>query len=92
VQRFGAVRDIHEKLNNLIGEKRTFFDKQMYEEIKEMHGGQLVINEEIEEIKGEVEERSVPVAPPKQEPPQITSLDIVAWAYLKEEIINTPDS
>ena len=39
VQRFGAVRDIHEKLNNLIGEKRTFFDKQMYEEIKEMHGG-----------------------------------------------------
>jgi hypothetical protein len=92
VQRFGAVRDIHEKLNNLIGEKRTFFDKQMYEEIKEMHGGELVINEEIEEIKGEVVERPVPVAPPKQEPPQITSLDIVAWAYLKEEIINTPDS
>jgi hypothetical protein len=27
VQRFGAVRDIHEKLNNLLGEKRTFFDK-----------------------------------------------------------------
>lgn len=43
VQRFGAVRDIHEKLNNLIGEKRTFFDKQMYEEIKES-----VFNEEID--------------------------------------------
>jgi hypothetical protein len=27
VQRFGAVRDIHEKLNNLLGERRTFFDK-----------------------------------------------------------------
>ena len=51
-----------------------------------------MINEEMEEIKGEVEDRPVPVAPPKQEPPQITSLDIVAWAYLKEEIINTPDS
>ena len=51
-----------------------------------------MINEEIEEIKGEVEDRPVPVAPPKQEPPQITSLDIVAWASLKEELINTPDS
>ena len=51
-----------------------------------------MINEELEEIKGEVVERHVPMAPPKQEPPQITSLDIVAWAYLKEEIINTPDS
>ncbi len=51
-----------------------------------------MINEEMEEIKGEVEDRPVPVAPPKQEPLQITSLDIVAWAYLKEELINTPDS
>ncbi len=24
--------------------------------------------------------------------PQITSLDIVAWAYLKEEMVNTPES
>lgn len=28
----------------------------------------------------------------KQEMPQITSLDIVAWAYLKEEMVNTPES
>jgi len=24
--------------------------------------------------------------------PTLTSLDIVAWAYLKEELVNTPDS
>lgn len=47
VQRFGAVRDIHEKLNNLLGEKRTFFDKQMYEEIKES----MVFDEEREEVQ-----------------------------------------
>ena len=89
VQRFGAVRDIHEKLNNLLGDKRTFFDKHMYEEIKQVDPAELVFNEEIEEIK---EEEVVPVPAPKQEVPQLTSLDIVAWAYLKEELINTPDS
>jgi hypothetical protein len=34
----------------------------MYEEIKEM---QVVINEEMEEIKGEEQQRPVPVAPPR---------------------------
>jgi hypothetical protein len=26
VQRFGAVREVHEKLKTLLGDKRTFFD------------------------------------------------------------------
>lgn len=88
VQRFGAVRDIHDKLNNLLGDKRTFFDQQIYEEIKQIEEGELVINEEMEEIK----EQEIPVPVLKYEDPQITSLDIVAWAYLKEELINTPYS
>lgn len=50
----------------------------MYEEIKES-----VFNEVIED-------GGVPVI--KLEMPQITSLDIVAWAYLKEEMVNTPES
>lgn len=28
----------------------------------------------------------------ERSPPQLTSLDIVAWAYLKEELTNTKDA
>ena len=57
-----------------------------------MHGDGLAMNEEMEEVKGGEKVEQPPIPAPKQEPPQITSLDIVAWAYLKEELINTPDS
>ena len=76
IQRFGAAREVHEKLNTLLGDKRTFFDHKMQEEIKEeavfIEGGERV--KFVEEL------------------PKITSLDIVAWAYLKEEIVNTGES
>ena len=57
-----------------------------------MHGDELAMNEEMEEVKEGEQVGKPPILAPKQEPPQITSLDIVAWAYLKEELINTPDS
>ena len=57
-----------------------------------MHGDGLAMNEEMEEVKEGEQVGKPPILAPKQEPPQITSLDIVAWAYLKEELINTPDS
>jgi hypothetical protein len=34
----------------------------------------------------------VPDQPVERVRPKLTSLDVVAWAYLKEELVNTPES
>lgn len=81
-------------MNALLGEKRTFFDhKVLHEELKEGDNGML------EELKDDGEERqddqpvpSIRVVAVDESKPKITSLDIVAWAYLKEEIVNTSAS
>ena len=79
----------------MLGEKRTFFDhKVLHEELKEGDNGLL------EELKDDGEERQdgdLPVPSNRvvaldESKPKITSLDIVAWAYLKEEIVNTSAS
>ena len=67
-----------------MGEKRTFFDHPP-EEVKDEEEEEEVVAEG--ENKKEEEEKKI-----RYENVKLTSLDIVAYAYLKEEIVNTSGS
>jgi hypothetical protein len=79
VHRFDAAREIHERLSTLLGEKRVFFDHPP-EEFK--------LDDEL--MFGEMSARNLRHAELEKSQPIISSLDIIAYAYLKEEIVNTP--
>ncbi|CDW78641.1 UNKNOWN [Stylonychia lemnae] len=98
VHRIDQAKQIHEKLSFLLADKRTFFD-QPQEEFKQ--GSYLNDDENplfsqdfngnnklFEDRKEEEDEQDQD----HQRQIQITSLDIVAYAYLKEELTNIPDS
>ncbi len=74
VQQFERAKQIHQQMSSLLGNKRTFFDKQLP-------------NEESTDDEVEVERSGTP-----DELPKLTSFDILAYVYLKEELVNTPDS
>jgi len=90
IHRFDAAREVHERLSEWLGEaKRTMGDvhAQVIEEEEKVP--------DLEDVEGGdfIEQREDRVPVRQERPlPKLTSLDVVAWAYLKEELVNTPDS
>ena len=85
IHRFDSAREIHEKLSQLLQDKRVFFDLPREEfkhdeELKE--DDEFFRNDKAQPIREIIHETQ----------PRLSSLDIIAYAYLKEELINTPDS
>ena len=76
VHRFDAAREIHEKLSILLGGEKRTFFDQPEEEVKEGADGVPIDLQQLPSIDNV----------------RLTSLDIVAWSYLKEELVNTADS
>ena len=85
IHRFDSAREIHEKLSQLLQDKRVFFDLPREEfkhdeELKE--DDEFFRNDNAQPIREIIHETQ----------PRLSSLDIIAYAYLKEELINTPES
>lgn len=81
--RYNFAKKVHDELENELHKKRTFFDPiYRHEEEKQVE----LVAEEAE--AQESVEASLAANPDLR----LSSLDFVAYAYLKEELVNTPDS
>ena len=99
IHRFDAAREVHQRLSEYLGNRKTMGEEALVDiPEEEKEGEQLIKMEEDIIIEDDVPPMEVPrnqeeeVLRPKEVLPKLASLDIVAWAYLKEEIVNTPES